>query len=181
MADSAKIAQYLAAHETETPSILTGSNITSHEIEMADIDIASDENILLMVKTWGKIGETASAMVQKLSFKGIGKHLGKVLDKTRMGTMILTDKKLYWARLRPDTVAAGITGIVGNISGSVELSELRQAVIGEHDHCFGNGYMGHQLVVNGNNLGLLRMGFGIEYDEKAIAFLNALFDECVNM
>ena len=97
-----------------------------------------------------------------------------------MGTFVVTDKCVHWARLRPDSAVAGITGIVGKINGSCSLDDLSQAMIGEHDHCVGSAYMGHQLLINGKMIGLLRMGAGIECDEKAIEYLNAFFTACIN-
>ena len=37
-----------------------------------------------------------------------------------------------------------------------------------------------QLLINGKMIGLLRMGAGIECDEKAIEYLNAFFTACIN-
>lgn len=171
---------YLAKNASTTESVVVADKITPEVMEFADVDIPVDEKPPLVVKTWGKIGETASGFAKKISFGGLGKMLGKTLEKTRMGTMVITDKRVYWARLRPDTAAAGITGIVGKINGSCAFDDLAQVAIGEHDHCLGNAYMGHQLVINNQVVGLLRMGFGIEFDERAIDYLNKMFDACVN-
>ena len=181
MSKAAKVKGYISSNESGTNSVLTGEAITGSELEMADVAIPDDEEVLLVVKSWGAIGEKAAELTKKVSFGKIGSMLGKALQNTRMGTFVVTDKKVYWARLRPDTAAAGLTGIVGKITGNCALAELTQAAIGEHDHCFGSAYMGHQLLINGKVVGLLRMGGGLEYDERAIEYLNALFNSCINI
>lgn len=49
-----------------------------------------------------------------------------------------------------------------------ELSQIKSMSIGNHDHCFGSAYEGHQLIVNGSVIGLLRMGMKLEWDENMI-------------
>ena len=180
MIKAKKIEEWLASHESGTKSVLTGNAITEADIAMADVAIGKDEKILLLVKTWGVVGEKSAELAKKVTFGGLGKMLGKAMQATRMGTFVVTDKCVHWARLRPDSAVAGITGIVGKINGSCSLDDLSQAMIGEHDHCVGSAYMGHQLLINGKMIGLLRMGAGIECDEKAIEYLNAFFTACIN-
>ena len=180
MKKAKQIEDWIASHESGTKSVLTGNAITDADIAMADVAIGKDEKILLLVKTWGVVGEKSAELAKKVTFGGLGKMLGKAMQATRMGTFVITNKCVYWERLRPDSAVAGITGIVGKINGSCSLEDLSQAMIGEHDHCVGSAYMGHQLLINGKMVGLLRMGAGIEYDEKTIEYLNALFTTCIN-
>ena len=88
------------------------------------------------------------------------KHLMYDL-KTRI---LITDKRIYFKAL-PDTYC------------NCEIYGLNYLEIAEHDHCFGTAYVGHQLKINDEVVGLIRMGTGVEYDEEAIKYLNGLFNE----
>ncbi len=57
---------------------------------------------------------------------------------------------------------------------SVEFKNRQAFQIGEHDSCFGNAYVGHDLIINGKAVGLVRMGKGLLLDEKAIKYINGL-------
>lgn len=85
---------------------------------------------------------------------------------------LLTNKKLYYKCLK-DTFWVSLVAL--SDKGEIPLDQIRMICIGNHDHCYGTAYIGHQLVVNGTVLGLVRMGGGLEYDEKAIDELNKIF------
>lgn len=103
-----------------------------------------------------------------------------VVNKSILGTvggygwsgLLVTDRKLYYKCVK-DTFWAGLVAL--SDKGEIPLEEVRSVSIGKHDHCFGTAYVGHQLVVNGNVLGLLRMGGSVEFDDKAIEELNQIF------
>ena len=88
--------------------------------------------------------------------------------------MIITDKYLryrclknsFWSSLIPLTNKARIP-----------LFQIGSLAIGNHDTCYGTAYTGHQLLVNGKGVGLLRMGGGITFDDKAIEELNYIFQK----
>lgn len=86
--------------------------------------------------------------------------------------MLVTDKSIYYRCLKnsffSSLVAIAQTGII-------PLAEIESIAIGDHDTCFGTAYTGHKLLVNGQVKGLLRMGGGIEYDEKLIDDLSYIF------
>lgn len=58
----------------------------------------------------------------------------------------------------------------------IPLNEINTISIGEHDHCYGTSYEGHQLIINGKVVGLIRMGTSIEYDEDMINELTEIFN-----
>lgn len=180
MLDVCKLKKYLSVAREDVKDVLVGEAITQDELEMASVAVPADERPLLLIKTWGVVGESVTGFAKRFSLGGVGKMLGKAMEKTRMGTLLITDKKVYWERLREDTAASGITGIVGKINGNISHADIKQMSIGDHDHCLGSAYMGHQLVVNGAVIGLLRMGAGIEYNEEMIGFLNNLFAACID-
>ena len=47
--------------------------------------------------------------------------------------------------------------------------------IGKTDHCYGSSYEGHQLLINGKVVGLIRMGGGMGADEDMITELPQIF------
>lgn len=60
-------------------------------------------------------------------------------------------------------------------SGFVNYDDLRSLHIADSDRCYGSNYYGHNLIVNGEYQGLVRMSNGITFDEPAIKFCNQLF------
>ncbi len=86
--------------------------------------------------------------------------------------VVITDKKLYYRTLK-DAFLTSITNKKGE-EGSISLEKIKDLRIGEHDHCYGTNYVGHQLIINGIVLGLVRMGSGIMYDEEMMDGINQL-------
>lgn len=86
--------------------------------------------------------------------------------------LLLTDRKVYWRCLK-DSFFSSLVAL--SVKGGMPLDAVRSIAIGKHDHCYGTNYVGHQLVVNGRVIGLLRMGGGILYDEDAINELTDIF------
>jgi len=92
---------------------------------------------------------------------------------------VITDKNIYFATLKRSFV----TGIFPfkEKPNSIPLEYVTSFQIGEHDTCFGTAYVGHNLMINGQVLGLARLGYGMLYDDKALEYINGLsqylFDE----
>ena len=63
------------------------------------------------------------------------------------------------------------------VKGSVRFGDIKTMEIAEHDTCYGTAYVGHELRINDKTVGYVRMGTGISLDEKAIVFLNSLFND----
>lgn len=86
--------------------------------------------------------------------------------------LMITDKTLYY-KCTKDSFLSGL--IAFSSKGIVPLEQVQTIAIKNHDACFGTAYVGHQLVINNEVMGLLRMGGGIEFDDKAISQLNHIF------
>ncbi len=65
--------------------------------------------------------------------------------------------------------------------GFISYEDLKSIEIGEHDRCAGTEYYGHNLVVNGEKLGLVRISRHITFDEKVINYCNQLFSKLVGV
>ena len=99
-----------------------------------------------------------------------GLNARKILLSPFTGVLI-TDREFAYATV-PDTVWPWLILRHGEVR-TLPLSEVTSFQIGKHDHCLGSAYVGHQLLVNGEVVGLVRMGPGIVYDDKAIHTINA--------
>jgi len=86
--------------------------------------------------------------------------------------LMITDKTLYY-KCTKDSFLSGLVAL--SSKGIIPLEQVHTIAIGHHDTCFGTAYVGHQLVINNEVMGLLRMGGSIEYDEKAINQLTHIF------
>ena len=86
--------------------------------------------------------------------------------------LMITDKTLYY-KCTKDSFLSGLVAL--SSKGIIPLEQVHTIAIGHHDTCFGTAYVGHQLVINNEIMGLLRMGGGIEFDDKAISQLTHIF------
>lgn len=85
---------------------------------------------------------------------------------------LLTDRNLFYSVVKNNFFAS--FKILPQ-KGAIPFATIREMKIGEHDKAYGTAYVGHELIVNGNCIGLVRMGTGIVFDEHAIEYLNSLF------
>lgn len=88
--------------------------------------------------------------------------------------LLITDKNIYY-RLLKDAFFSSVIAIPNK--GRIAMGKVFSMQIGNHDACLGTTYIGHQLLVNGKVLGLLRMGGGIEFNDKLIDILRELFED----
>jgi len=86
--------------------------------------------------------------------------------------LLITDKGFAFKTVK-NSFFSSLMPLRGGIA-TLPQAEVRSFQIGQHDHCFGTAYVGHECIVNGEVVGLIRMGNGIEYDETAIETVNAL-------
>ncbi len=84
----------------------------------------------------------------------------------------ITDKAVY-CRLQADSLFSTLT--INRSKKVIPLTEIASMSIGETDHCYGTSYEGHQLLVNGKVVGLIRMGNGMGADEDMITELSQIF------
>lgn len=149
------IENYINSNILDTDCITVSPNLTDEKIKESGLVYDNEEKPLLL-------------LYKKSLFYDL---------KTRI---LITDRKIYYKAL-PDSFWTGITAnFVKKIEGSFELQNVNQLSIAEHDHCIGTAYVGHQLMINNTVVGLIRMGTGVEFDEKAITYLNRLFEQIVN-
>jgi len=86
--------------------------------------------------------------------------------------LVITNKKIHFSLLKRSFLT-GIYPFRVKIH-SLNLESIDSFQIGEHDACYGTAYVGHDLRINNQTLGLVRLGFAIEYDEKALNYINEL-------
>lgn len=134
-------------------NIFTGNNITAELIEKHcnRYGITCQEEQPLLIVNDSIVG----------SFGGYG-----------WTGLMITDKTLYY-KCTKDSFLSGLAAL--SSKGIIPLEQVHTIAIGHHDTCFGTAYVGHQLVINNEVMGLLRMGGSIEYDEKAISQLTHIF------
>lgn len=145
------VESYVRQTSLKTKCILTESDITQEILTQSGMQFNQNEKPLLL-------------LYKKSLFFDL---------KTRL---LITDKQIYFKAF-PDTFWAGLFGIfMKKNEGCQNIQGLNYLEIAEHDHCFGEAYVGHQLKINDEVIGLIRMGTGVMYDEDAILYLNGLFD-----
>lgn len=62
-------------------------------------------------------------------------------------------------------------------TGRRAFEDISRIEIAEHDSCFGNAYIGHELRIDDQVIGYVRLGSGVEYDGDALQYLNGLFNQ----
>ena len=65
--------------------------------------------------------------------------------------------------------------------GFMNFEDLKSIQIGKHDNFYGTSYNGHNLVINVEEYGLIRMEKAIEYDKPLIKYCNQLFTKLVGV
>ena len=172
---AARIRDYIQKVYNNTSCVLTGEQLTPEFLEAGGLVLQPGETPLLALKTWMNITDKLESFA-KSKFGAFG-GVASFLKKSKMGTMLITDRRMVWVRLRSDNFGASLA-FTGNNNGEIALDAIQSVNIGAHDHCYGTAYIGHQLVVNGKVAGLLRMGAGIVYDEETIDYLDNMFSAC---
>lgn len=86
---------------------------------------------------------------------------------------LITDKKIHFSLLKRSYFAAYFPRKDKSLL-PVKLVDVNSFQIGKHDSCAGTTYVGHDLVINNQSLGLVRLGFGLLYDEEALNYINGL-------
>ena len=86
--------------------------------------------------------------------------------------IVITEKAVY-CRLQADTFFSTLT--LNRSKKAIPLAEVKSMSIGRTDRCYGTSYEGHQLLVNGKVVGLIRMGAGMGADDDMIAELTQIF------
>ena len=156
---------------------MTESQITPELLELADVQIDAGETPLLIVKNWSNtVGKVTSFLGKKGGFL---EKVAGAMNKTRFGSMLITDRKLRYFRLRSDTATANYQ-LVGSNFGEYPLPDVKSIRIGEHDHSLNAHYAGHQLIINDQVVGFLRISTYMYFDQESIDYLTKFFDFCFN-
>lgn len=85
----------------------------------------------------------------------------------------ITNAALY-CRLQADTFLSSLTFRIKK--SIIPLTEINTISIGDDCYGYRYSYQGHQLIINGKVVGLIRMGTSIVYDEDMINELTEIFN-----
>jgi hypothetical protein len=85
---------------------------------------------------------------------------------------VITNKKIHFALTKRFYFASLLP--LNEKPRKLNLESIDSFQIGKLDSCFGTTYVGHDLVINERPLGLVRLGFGLTYDEEALNYINEL-------
>jgi len=85
---------------------------------------------------------------------------------------VITNKKIHFSLIKRSFFASFFP--VGEKPRNLKLESIDSFQIGQHDACWGSDYVGHDLLINMQALGLVRLGFNLTYDDKALKYINDL-------
>jgi len=150
------IETYCASHLPKSKQVYSGANITQEQIaaHRTYAPVSDDEKVLLLVN------KVPTGLKRFVFCTGL----------------CITERFVYY-KLMKDTFVGNFQS---KIKGVIPIENVTSIGIGERDHCFGSSYEGHQLLINGRVIGLLRMGTGMTEDEDMIEQLRQLFKNFTN-
>ena len=169
------IRRFIKDTYNNTTGVMVGERLTPEFLATAELKLEEGETPILALKTWPDIEDKLNSFLDDKGFKKISAFI----KKGKPGTIMITDRRFVYIRLRPDDIFSSLR-LAGTGNGSIPIDEIWEARVGNHDRCLGTNYVGHQLILNGKVVGLVRMGGGILYDEETIEYMNSLFSECFN-
>ena len=174
---AARIREYIQKTENNTGVIVTGDNLTPEFLATAGLEPVPGETPLLALKISGasasnKLADKVASFAQGSKFEGfLGKAASSLKESMKVGTMMLTDRRVVWAHLKKD----GIFPISPlGISGEMALEAVHDISIEKKSSLV----VERNLIVNGKSLGLLRFASGLVADAKTIDYLDNLFAAC---
>ena len=135
-------------------SIRSGSEIPNQIIEKHKkkyLDISSDEEVLVLLEGQYRFGG---------AFTGLA----------------ITNKRIHYHTLKKSIFTSMLQWWLKGPKGSTVIADLESIEIAELETCLGASYIGHELRINDEILGYVRMGRGVMYDQNAKEFLNGLFN-----
>jgi len=92
--------------------------------------------------------------------------------------MLITADGIFFKTLK-DSFFASIFFLSGD-TGFISKNDLVSISIGRSDGCFGSEYMGHQILINNEVMGLIRFSNGMVWDDNSLVFAQTLFEEITN-
>lgn len=126
------------------------------------LDEINDEEIAFQIKYRGLVLDSDEKLLLILNKKMW------VLNKQTSGFAITT-KGIHFSLIRRLYFP-----VVREKPRKIKLEGIDSFQIGEHDSCYGTNYVGHDLMINNQKLGLVRLGYGLMYDDKALRYINEL-------
>ena len=135
-------------------SIRFGKEIPNQLIENHKkkyLDISSDEEVLVLLEGQHRFGG---------AFTGL----------------TITNQRIHYCTLKKSIFTSVLQWWLKGPKGSKVVADLESIEIAKLDTCLGTSYVGHELRINDEILGYVRMGNGILYDQDAREFLNGLFN-----
>ena len=90
--------------------------------------------------------------------------------------LLITNKCIHFCTLKNKFLTGLAPWLYKGAKGKAFIHQLDSLEIAELDTSYGHTYVGHQLKINDEIIGLIRMGRGMFPDNDAVAILNGLFD-----
>jgi hypothetical protein len=90
--------------------------------------------------------------------------------------LLITNTCIHFCTLKKSFFVSILPWFFKGVKGKAYINGLKSLEIAEHDTSFGTAYVGHELRINDEILGYVRMGTNTLLDSEAIIFLNSLFD-----
>ncbi len=87
------------------------------------------------------------------------------------GGCVLTNRALYYK------LSGGGLVSLKRPEGRMEINNIKSLVVGDSNHGYGGAYNGHELFVNGEKLGMLRMGTDPCEDDETVEYTQNLFKQ----
>jgi hypothetical protein len=115
------------------------------------LDLSSDEQVLVLLEGQYRFGG---------AFTGLA----------------ITNKRIHYFTLKKSIFTSMLQWWLKGPKGSKIIADLESIEIAQLDSCLGTSYVGHELRINDEILGYVRMGRGVMYDQNAKEFLNGLFN-----
>ena len=115
------------------------------------LDLSSDEQVLVLLEGQNRFGG---------AFTGLA----------------ITNKRIHYFTLKKSIFTSMLQWWLKGPKGSKIIADLESIEIAQLDSCLGTSYVGHELRINDEILGYVRMGRGVMYDQNAKEFLNGLFN-----
>ena len=88
--------------------------------------------------------------------------------------IVLTNRNLYYCIVPGKAFSLGL-GALRPVRAKMAVSDIRSVAIGDSDSALGSAYQGHDFFLNGQNIGWLRMGTGMCWDDEVLDCTKDLF------
>lgn len=86
-----------------------------------------------------------------------------------VGGIVLTNQTLYYKLMGGGLVS------LKHPKGHLNINAIKSIVIGDSDNAYGGAYNGHELFINGQKVGMLRMGTDMMWDDETLEYTKELF------